>query len=137
MSDPLDDFLQTLRSPAMSAEHTRREADVDAMHHARIDTSESAMSRPVPLTHRRRLPVAAVIAAGVLGFAGVAAAGPGGFFSADAPVAPDASTSTVASETTEAPSTTETTIEPTTSAAPSTSDSASSTTESTDAPDTT
>jgi hypothetical protein len=120
MSDPLDDLLQTLRSPARPAEHTRRDADVDAMHHALLDASEPAMPRPAA---RRRLPVATVIAAGILGFAGVAAAGPGGFFSADAP---DPSTSTVP-ETSTAPSTTETTIEPTTTEATSTTESVSTT----------
>jgi hypothetical protein len=136
MSDPLDELLRALRSPALPAEHARRTADVDAMHAAAIDSPEPAMSRPASLSHRRRLPVATVIAAGVLGFAGVAAAGPGGFFSADAP---DVTTTTVASETSVAPSTTETTettVEPTTTAAPSTSDSVS-TTETSATPDTT
>lgn len=125
MSDPLDDLISALGSPALPSELTGKAAAVDAMHHAFLESSEPVMTPTIPRPRRRgQLVAVAVVAA--LGVAGAAAAGPGGFL-ADAPEETVESTST----TTEV-STTTTTIEPTTTAAPTTTVEPSTTAASTD-----
>lgn len=113
MSDPLDDLISTLRSAPLPNELDGMAAAVDAMHDALVAQLEPAMKPtsivPVAARHRRA-PVVVLIAAGVLGFAGVAAAGPGGFLTDDGPVLGTSTTSSTAAETTVV----ETTVTPTT-----------------------
>jgi hypothetical protein len=97
MSDPLDEMLNALRSPALPDEQRGRDASVESMRAALLDGSETTMPQPTSRS-TRRLSVAAVVAAGVLGFAGVAAAGPGGIFRGDDS---PASTTSVAASTTD------------------------------------
>ena len=96
MTDPLDHLIHVLRSPAAPNELDGMEAAIDALHQAMIENLEPMMSPtstpPLsPVGRRRRMPVATLIAAGVLGFAGVAAAGPGGLLSDNGSEAPAAS----------------------------------------------
>jgi hypothetical protein len=72
--DDLDDLLGQLRSAATDAELAGETSHVDAMarHHRRQKGHTMITSR--------RARVAAFVAAGVIGFGGVAAAGPGGPF---------------------------------------------------------
>ena len=122
MSDPLDDLISTLRSAPLPNELDGMAAAVDAMHDALVAQLEPAMKPtsivPVAARHRRS-PVVVLIAAGVLGFAGVAAAGPGGFLTDDdGPVlgtSTTSSTSSTSAETTVVETTVvETTATPTT-----------------------
>lgn len=72
--DDLDDLFGQLRSAATDAELAGETSHVDAMarHHRR--------QKGHTMINSRRARVAALVAAGVIGFGGVAAAGPGGPF---------------------------------------------------------
>lgn len=106
LPDDLEELLAELRAPAQPGELDGETSIVAAMtsaHHA------SGVTTMTP-GRSRRARVAAMIAAGVIGFGGVAAAGPGGFDvlgsgSPDDTTAPETSTTT----TTSAPTTTSTT----------------------------
>jgi hypothetical protein len=93
MSDRIDDLISTLRSPAVPAELEGLPAAVAAMQRTLLDDLEPTMPAVTPITTRRRLPIATVVVCGILGFAGAAAAGPGGFLSDDAPETTATSTS--------------------------------------------
>jgi hypothetical protein len=105
--DDLDDLFGQLRSAATDAELAGERSQVDAMarHHRRQKGHAMITSR--------RARVAAFVAAGVIGFGGVAAAGPGG------PFALTASDDTTTTSTSEAPTTTAE-VTTTTSEAPTT-----------------
>jgi hypothetical protein len=97
--DDLDDVFGPLRSAATDAELAGESSHVDAMvrHHRR-------QKGPTMFTSRRAR-VATFVAAGVIGFGGVAAAGPGGPFALTG--ADDTTTTTeVTTTTSEAPATT-------------------------------
>lgn len=106
MNDPLDELIRTLRSPASREELEGMSVAVDAMHDAVVHaahldteprmtpTADTDPSSSPPRSRPRRFQVATFVAAGVLGFAGVAAAGPGSFFTDDAPDVPETTDST-------------------------------------------
>jgi hypothetical protein len=71
--DDLDDMLSVLRSPATSAELEGEDATVDLM------ADHCRTRKGTHMFNSRRSRVATLIVAGVIGFGGVAAAGPGGF----------------------------------------------------------
>jgi hypothetical protein len=76
--DRLDPLLHALRSPARAAELRGESEAVESMMSALATTTvQEAPTMFRRSAHRTR--VAALVAAGVIGFAGVAAAGPGGF----------------------------------------------------------
>ncbi len=95
--DGLDPLLHALRSPARAGELRGESEAVESMMSALSTTTGQeapTMFRRSP--HRAR--VAALVAAGVIGFAGVAAAGPGGF----ARIAPSDAVAQLDGETDEA-----------------------------------
>lgn len=75
--DDPDDVFATLRLPATEEELARESEVVDRMVSAHHSTKEPPMIT-VPRPSGRRARIATLVAAGVLGFGGVAAAGPGG-----------------------------------------------------------
>ncbi len=79
-SDDLDDLLVTLRSPATPAEHIGQREVVELMAAAHHSSEGNTMFTS------RRARVATLIAAGIIGFGGVAAAGPGGLLDGEDPV---------------------------------------------------
>ncbi len=100
MSDfeDLDDVFGALRSPATPSELSGETGMVDLMasHHRATKGSTMFTSR--------RSRVAVLIAAGVIGFGGVAAAGPGGFDLLDSqPEVADSTTTSTTSTTTRPP----------------------------------
>jgi hypothetical protein len=104
MSDfeDLDDVFGALRSPATPSELSGETGMVDLMasHHR-------AAKGPTTMFTSRRSRVAVLIAAGVIGFGGVAAAGSGGFDLLDSePEVADSSTTSTTSTTTSTTSTT-------------------------------
>jgi len=72
-NDDLDDVFGPLRSTATKAELADEAVTVDAMAHAHI-----ASKGRITMLNSRKARVATLIAAGIIGFGGVAAAGPGG-----------------------------------------------------------
>jgi hypothetical protein len=105
--DDLDDLFGQLRSAATDAELAGERSQVDAM--ARLHRRQ----RGYTMISSRRARVAAFVAAGVIGFGGIAAASPGG------PLARTASDDTTTTSTSEAPTTTAE-VTTTTSEAPTT-----------------
>jgi hypothetical protein len=79
-SDDLDDVFGPLRSSATTPELANEATTVDAMTHAHI-----ASKGRITMLNSRKARVATLIAAGIIGFGGVAAAGPGGFQSLELP----------------------------------------------------
>lgn len=76
-NDP-DDVVDALRAPATTAELSDESAVVDLMANAYLTTAPSSVRRASMTPISRRTRVATLIAAGVIGFGGVAAAGSGG-----------------------------------------------------------
>ncbi len=115
MTDPtdLDAVFGPLRGAATADELVGRAEAVDAMTHVLVESNDRMSIMKVS----RRTRVATLIAVGVIGFGGVAAAGPGGFIGND-----DADIADVDTVTTEAeqPVTTEAEQAVTTEAAPTT-----------------
>jgi hypothetical protein len=114
MSDPIDDLFSALRSAALPNELDGMAAAVDAMHDALVENLEPTM-RPTAIARsvrHRRAPVAVLIAAGVLGFAGVAAAGPGGFLTDNGPVLQGVTSSTTSTSSTSSTTSTTSTVDP-------------------------
>jgi hypothetical protein len=79
-SDDLDDVFGPLRSSATTPELANEAVAVDAMAHA-----HNASKGRITMLNSRKARVATLIAAGIIGFGGVAAAGPGGFQSLEVP----------------------------------------------------
>ncbi len=71
--DRLDELVDALRQPATSAELAGQAQAIDAFASAVISTKGTSMQI---LSNSRRLRVASFVAAGIIGFGGVAAAGP-------------------------------------------------------------
>jgi type IV secretory pathway VirB10-like protein len=82
-SDDLDDVFGPLRSTATRAEIANEASAVDAMAHA-----HNASKGRITMLNSRKARVATLIAAGIIGFGGIAAAGPGGFQSLEVPEDP-------------------------------------------------
>ena len=76
-NDP-DDVVDALRAPATTAELADQSAVVELMANACLATAQPPARRTSMTSLSRRTRVATMIAAGVIGFGGVAAAGPGG-----------------------------------------------------------
>ena len=114
-NDPLDDLLRALSAPARGDE-LAGEADAVAQMRSVLTSTDAKGLTTVHASSSRRTRIATLVAAGVIGFGGVAAAGPGNFlpssgdsFLVDAPAdkpteTTEPSTSTVP-ETTAAPTT--------------------------------
>ena len=79
-SDDLDDVFGPLRSTATTPELANEATTVDAMAHA-----HNASKGRITMLNSRKARVATLIAAGIIGFGGVAAAGAGGFRSLELP----------------------------------------------------
>jgi type IV secretory pathway VirB10-like protein len=79
-TDDLDDVFGPLRSSATTPELANEAITVDAMTHA-----HNASKGRITMLNSRKARVATLIAAGIIGFGGVAAAGPGGFQSLELP----------------------------------------------------
>lgn len=71
--DPLDALFEDLRQPATASELAGESTAVDAAVTAMMSTKGTSMHL---LSNSRRLRVASFVAAGIIGFGGVAAAGP-------------------------------------------------------------
>jgi hypothetical protein len=82
-SDDLDDVFGPLRSTATRAELANEASAVDAMTHA-----HNASKGRITMLNSRKARIATLIAAGIIGFGGVVAAGPGGFQSLEVPEDP-------------------------------------------------
>ena len=76
-NDP-DDVVDALRAPATTAELADQSAVVELMANACLTNAHTSARRTSMTSISRRTRVATLIAAGVIGFGGVAAAGPGG-----------------------------------------------------------
>jgi hypothetical protein len=117
--DPFDDLLQTLSSPARADELANEAEAVESMR-SWLQRSDVKEPTTVHASSSRRTRIATLVAAGVIGFGGVAAAGPGKFLpSSDGPSfvdMPEAPPTSKPTETTEP-----TTTEPTTTTGPTTS----------------
>ena len=98
------DTLRPLSSPTTAAESVELVSDVAAM----VAAHTIARELPMTKTASRRKSVATMVIAGVIGFGGVAAAGPGGFDVLDSgtPAPSTTSTTTTVVPDDEAPSTT-------------------------------
>ncbi|MBG7605906.1 MAG: hypothetical protein IZT58_14970 [Actinobacteria bacterium] len=81
-SDDLDDVFGPLRSSATTPELANEATTVDAMAHA-----HNASKGRITMLNSRKARVATLIAAGIIGFGGVAAAGAGGLQSLELPEA--------------------------------------------------
>jgi hypothetical protein len=75
VSDPLEHLVDVLRQPGTPGELTGESHAVDAL----ASSLTSPKGSPMKSSSGRRIRVASFIAAGVIGFGGVAAAGPGTF----------------------------------------------------------
>ena len=76
-NDP-DDVVDALRAPATTAELADESSAVELMAHAHLTAVQPSARRTSMSSRSRRTRVATLIAAGVIGFGGVAAASPGG-----------------------------------------------------------
>jgi multidrug efflux pump subunit AcrB len=120
--DPFDDLLQTLSSPARADELANEAEAVESMR-SWLQRSDVKEPTTVHASSSRRARVATLVAAAVIGFGGVAAAGPGKFLPSsdgpsfiDMPETPPTSATTATTETTATttPATTATTTPATT-----------------------
>ena len=78
--DEIDDLIGALRSPALASELVDEKRSVAAM----AGAFQSAEGKTNMHSTSRRARIGVLIATGIIGFGGVAAAGPGGVFDADA-----------------------------------------------------
>ena len=76
-NDP-DDVVDALRAPATTAELADESTAVELMANVLLTSAQPSARRTSMTSITRRTRVATLIAAGVIGFGGVAAAGPGG-----------------------------------------------------------
>ena len=88
--DEIDDLIGVLRSPALASELVDENRTVAAM----AGAFQSSERRTNMHSTSRRVRIGVLIATGIIGFGGVAAAGPGGVFEADDEVVEETTTTT-------------------------------------------